>query len=216
MLGGSLAAALYPVSAAGKRGSIQAYSQFRGPFSLKKLDHPGGGRYSRDSAGCGCAPRRLPGVAHRHPLLLSAIHVERHPRGRERGARPRHRPDRRAASRSGRRLGAVQQDAPDRPIYLDHNATTPVAGPVLEAMYPFLESEFGNPSSSHRYGSDPTRRSSGAGPGSPPRWVRAFGVDHRVHGRWKRVRQPGDHGDRARRDAGSGRQTPRPHRHDRH
>jgi cysteine desulfurase len=40
----------------------------------------------------------------------------------------------------------------DRPIYLDHNATTPVAAPVLAAMLPFLEREFGNPSSGHPYG----------------------------------------------------------------
>jgi cysteine desulfurase len=39
-----------------------------------------------------------------------------------------------------------------RPIYLDHNATTPVAAPVLAAMLPFLEEEFGNPSSGHAYG----------------------------------------------------------------
>ena len=35
------------------------------------------------------------------------------------------------------------------PIYLDHNATTPVDPAVLEAMLPFFQSEFGNPSSSH-------------------------------------------------------------------
>jgi hypothetical protein len=40
----------------------------------------------------------------------------------------------------------------ERPIYLDHNATTPVAAPVLAAMLPFLEREFGNPSSGHVYG----------------------------------------------------------------
>ena len=38
------------------------------------------------------------------------------------------------------------------PIYLDYNATTPVAPQVLEAMLPFLREEFGNPSSSHAYG----------------------------------------------------------------
>jgi len=37
-------------------------------------------------------------------------------------------------------------------VYLDHNATTPVAGEVLEAMRPWLEAGFGNPSSSHAYG----------------------------------------------------------------
>jgi cysteine desulfurase len=35
------------------------------------------------------------------------------------------------------------------PIYLDHNATTPIAPQVLEAMLPWLRSEYGNPSSNH-------------------------------------------------------------------
>jgi cysteine desulfurase len=39
-----------------------------------------------------------------------------------------------------------------RPIYLDYNATTPVAPEVLEAMLPYLAEHFGNPSSSHAYG----------------------------------------------------------------
>lgn len=39
-----------------------------------------------------------------------------------------------------------------RPIYLDYNATTPVAPEVAQAMRPYLEAEFGNPSSSHEYG----------------------------------------------------------------
>jgi cysteine desulfurase len=38
------------------------------------------------------------------------------------------------------------------PIYLDHNATTPVAAEVLAAMWPYLERHFGNPSSAHEYG----------------------------------------------------------------
>lgn len=37
-------------------------------------------------------------------------------------------------------------------IYLDHNATTPVASEVREAMRPWLEAGFGNPSSSHGFG----------------------------------------------------------------
>lgn len=41
------------------------------------------------------------------------------------------------------------------PIYLDCNATTPVAPEVLEAMLPFLREEFGNPSSSHALGQRP-------------------------------------------------------------
>jgi cysteine desulfurase len=38
------------------------------------------------------------------------------------------------------------------PIYLDYNATTPLDPAVVEAMLPFLRSEFGNPSSAHAYG----------------------------------------------------------------
>lgn len=38
-------------------------------------------------------------------------------------------------------------------IYLDHNATTPIAPEVLEAMLPYLTTEWGNPSSSYRFGS---------------------------------------------------------------
>jgi cysteine desulfurase len=38
------------------------------------------------------------------------------------------------------------------PIYLDYNATTPVAPEVLEAMLPWLRGGFGNPSSGHRLG----------------------------------------------------------------
>ena len=38
------------------------------------------------------------------------------------------------------------------PIYLDYNATTPVAPEVLDAMLPWLRGEFGNPSSAHPYG----------------------------------------------------------------
>lgn len=37
------------------------------------------------------------------------------------------------------------------PIYLDHNATTPVAPEVLKAMMPYFEAEFGNPASSHHH-----------------------------------------------------------------
>ncbi len=37
-------------------------------------------------------------------------------------------------------------------IYLDYNATTPVAPAVAEAMKPYLEGEFGNPNSGHAFG----------------------------------------------------------------
>ena len=42
-----------------------------------------------------------------------------------------------------------------KPIYLDHNGTTPIAPEVAEAMLPFWESEFGNPSSGHAFGRIP-------------------------------------------------------------
>lgn len=49
--------------------------------------------------------------------------------------------------------------APDSPggncpgtIYFDHNATTPAAHEVIEAMLPFLGTVYGNPSSGHRMG----------------------------------------------------------------
>ncbi len=38
------------------------------------------------------------------------------------------------------------------PVYLDHNATTPIAPEVAEAMRPYLDQYFGNPSSTHSYG----------------------------------------------------------------
>jgi cysteine desulfurase len=37
-------------------------------------------------------------------------------------------------------------------IYLDYNATTPIAPSVLEAMLPFLREHYGNPSSGHALG----------------------------------------------------------------
>jgi len=38
-------------------------------------------------------------------------------------------------------------------IYLDHNATTPVLPEVLDAMMPYLTTEWGNPSSAYKFGS---------------------------------------------------------------
>ena len=45
----------------------------------------------------------------------------------------------------------------EKPIYLDYNATTPHEPEVIDAMRPFLEEEFGNPSSSHWYGTKPQK-----------------------------------------------------------
>jgi len=39
-----------------------------------------------------------------------------------------------------------------KPIYLDYNATTPIDHRVAEAMLPYLQTHFGNPSSGHAYG----------------------------------------------------------------
>ena len=38
------------------------------------------------------------------------------------------------------------------PVYFDHNATTPLAPRVLEAMLPYLTQQYGNASSRHEYG----------------------------------------------------------------
>lgn len=46
----------------------------------------------------------------------------------------------------------LMQQIPEKPIYLDYNATTPIDPDVLRAMDPYLKEHFGNPSSSHQYG----------------------------------------------------------------
>jgi len=38
------------------------------------------------------------------------------------------------------------------PVYLDHNATTPLNSEVVEAMMPYMTGLYGNPSSVHRFG----------------------------------------------------------------
>ncbi len=38
------------------------------------------------------------------------------------------------------------------PIYLDYNASTPVAAQVLDEMLPYLKEKYGNPSSTHAFG----------------------------------------------------------------
>ncbi len=42
-----------------------------------------------------------------------------------------------------------------QPVYLDYNATTPVAPEALEAMMPYLCEHFGNPVSGHAFGEQP-------------------------------------------------------------
>lgn len=50
-------------------------------------------------------------------------------------------------------MAAGSPSRPDRPIYLDHHATTPLDPRVLEAMLPYLQAEFGNAASTtHVYG----------------------------------------------------------------
>lgn len=48
--------------------------------------------------------------------------------------------------------GSIMPAVTEQPIYLDYNATTPIAPEVLDAMLPVLRDGFGNPSSSHAYG----------------------------------------------------------------
>ena len=45
----------------------------------------------------------------------------------------------------------------EKPVYLDYNGTTPHDPEVIEAMMPFLDEDFGNPSSSHWFGIAPKR-----------------------------------------------------------
>ncbi len=50
-------------------------------------------------------------------------------------------------------VAAASPSRPERPIYLDHHATTPLDERVLEAMLPYLREEFGNAASrTHVYG----------------------------------------------------------------
>ncbi|NPC95884.1 cysteine desulfurase family protein [Nocardioides sp. zg-DK7169] len=76
------------------------------------------------------------------------------------------------------RTGALPQEPVglrDGPVYLDHNATTPVDPRVTAAALPYLMQDFGNPSSSHALGRRPheaveqaradVARLLGAGPG---------------------------------------------------
>ena len=48
-----------------------------------------------------------------------------------------------------------EEDGSEKCIYLDYNGTTPIDSRVFEAMVPYLTHHFGNPSSSHAYGTAP-------------------------------------------------------------
>ena len=52
-----------------------------------------------------------------------------------------------------------------RPVYLDHNATTPLAPEVAEAMRPYFGGQFGNPMTAHRWGEGPRAAVDAALPG---------------------------------------------------
>jgi cysteine desulfurase len=91
-----------------------------------------------------------------------------------------------------------------KPIYLDYNATTPHDPEVIEAMRPFLETEFGNPSSSHWYGIKPKqavetarRQVAGILNCRPTEVFFTSGGtesnNHAIHGMAKRFREKGNH-----------------------
>lgn len=50
------------------------------------------------------------------------------------------------------KLGNWKKTNMDNPIYLDYNATTPIAPEVAEEMLPYIRTHFGNPSSSYAIG----------------------------------------------------------------
>src|SRR3546814_18951121 len=54
------------------------------------------------------------------------------------------------AARPGRDQSRMSRQG--RPIYLDYQATTPLAPEALRAMRPYLEERFGKPHSPHLYG----------------------------------------------------------------
>ena len=60
-----------------------------------------------------------------------------------------------------------------QPIYLDHAATTPLRPEVREAMMPYVEETFGNPSSTHRWG----RAAAAALDGARARVAAALGAE---------------------------------------
>ncbi len=62
---------------------------------------------------------------------------------------------------------------PEKRIYLDHNATTPVRPEVVEAMLPYFQLDYGNPSSIHSLG----RRSRQALEEARERVAEAVGAD---------------------------------------
>src|SRR3972149_11033836 len=92
----------------------------------------------------------------------------------------------------------------DRKIYLDFNASTPIAPEALEAMRPFLTDHYGNPSSLHWAGApakDAVERARGQVAGllgcDPPEIVLTSGGsesnNHAIKGVFFANRDRGDH-----------------------
>src|SRR5690554_1553684 len=48
--------------------------------------------------------------------------------------------------------GIMRSQTMNKPVYLDYNATTPLAAEVIETMKEVMQHDFGNPSSMHTYG----------------------------------------------------------------
>ncbi len=59
------------------------------------------------------------------------------------------------------------------PVYLDHNATTPLDPRALDVMMPYLTEHHGNPSSVHRFGR-PARAAIELGSGNTEQGIDAF------------------------------------------
>lgn len=58
----------------------------------------------------------------------------------------------RSPSKPGKQTMSNRDKSPVPPIYMDHNASTPILPEVLDAMLPYLRNHFGNASSNHAYG----------------------------------------------------------------
>src|SRR5262249_10240742 len=110
--------------------------------------------------GCGVAPGDRVGIHRRTPLPGVRSGRCSHRDGRP-GEHQRHLhpiDDVPAPLRSTPPAPATNHGRPVSPvtttdsIYLDHNATTPLLPEVVEAMLPHLRGNFGNPSSTHSYG----------------------------------------------------------------
>jgi len=52
-------------------------------------------------------------------------------------------------------FGSEKKVNSEKCIYLDYNSTTPVTSKVVEAMIPYFNEHFGNPSSAHIYSTIP-------------------------------------------------------------